>query len=113
MLTLSTLSVGCPRSKVNTNPGLCGDLVRMGDVGTSYGGGIDATNLGNPCPTLENQSEYQACVSNPSTCDYMCVQTACARVAKRGWNTVSARQRSTSSCSTLGSRHAGPLRQPR
>ena len=34
---------------MHTNAGLCGDLVSVGSVGTSYGGGIDGTNLGNCC----------------------------------------------------------------
>jgi hypothetical protein len=34
---------------VYNNAGLCGDLVSVGSVGTSYTGGIDGTALGTAC----------------------------------------------------------------
>jgi hypothetical protein len=37
------------RFEVHTNPGLCGDLVSVGTLGTSYTDGIDATALGTAC----------------------------------------------------------------
>jgi hypothetical protein len=37
-------------SYVQDNPGLCGPLVSVGIVGTSYSGGIGGTNLGTACP---------------------------------------------------------------
>jgi hypothetical protein len=50
------------------NTGLCGDLVSVGSVGTSYTGGIGGTNLGNCCNCLEARSEYQTCLASPSSC---------------------------------------------
>jgi hypothetical protein len=38
----------CHRGVWN-NPGLCGDLVSVGSVGTSYTGGIGGTALGTAC----------------------------------------------------------------
>ena len=38
-------------SSVYNNAELCGPLVSVGSVGTSYSGGIGDTNLGNVCPT--------------------------------------------------------------
>jgi len=37
------------RFEVHTNPGLCGDLVSVGTLGTSYTAGVDATALGTAC----------------------------------------------------------------
>jgi len=34
---------------MHSNEGLCGDLVSVGSVGTSYTNGIGSTNLGNAC----------------------------------------------------------------
>jgi len=46
--------VGVWSSNVDTNAGLCGPLVSVGSVGTSYTlgyyNGIGGTNLGNCCP---------------------------------------------------------------
>jgi hypothetical protein len=36
---------------VYNNAGLCGDIVSVGTVGTSYGGGISGTALGTACPS--------------------------------------------------------------
>ena len=78
-------------SYVHTNAGLCGDLVSVGSVGTNYNcyasgsfngcSGVSGTDLWNACPspspplaaTLEDRSEYQACLATPSTCTRLCV----------------------------------------
>ena len=70
-------------SNVYNNAELCGPLVSVGTVGTSYT--IGGTNLGNVCPTtaptsaptvttnlLEDRGEYQACLASPSTCTGLC-----------------------------------------
>ena len=62
---------------MDNNAGLCGDLVSVGSVGTSYTNGIGGTALGTACPTvsptIENHSDYQACIASPSTCTSLCV----------------------------------------
>ena len=45
------------------NAGLCGPLVSVGSVGTSYTEGIGGTNLGNTCPTIAPTSSP----TNPPT----------------------------------------------
>ena len=60
-------------SKVYDNEGLCGDLVSVGTVDTSYD--TSNTNLGNCCcaACIEVQSDYVACLANPSGCTSLCV----------------------------------------
>jgi hypothetical protein len=61
-------------STVHTNAGLCGPLVSVGSVGTSYTDGLGGTNLGTACSSaLADQLEYLACVASPATCISLCV----------------------------------------
>ena len=70
-------------SWVHTNAGLCGPLVSVGFVGTSYTcwdendydycDGFQGTNLGNACSSrLDDQLEYLACLASPATCTSLC-----------------------------------------
>ena len=54
-------------SEMYTNAGLCGPLVSVGSVGTSYTGGIGGTNLGNDCPTLSPSSAPSEAPGAPGT----------------------------------------------
>jgi hypothetical protein len=54
-------------SYVHTNAGLCGPLVSVGSVGTSYTNGIGGTNLGNDCPTSAPTSAPTAPTSAPTS----------------------------------------------
>jgi hypothetical protein len=58
----------CHRN-VHTNAGLCGDLVSVGTVGTSYS--TTGTALGTACPCtacIEVHTDYVTCMSAPATC---------------------------------------------
>jgi hypothetical protein len=54
---------------VNNNEGLCGDLVIVGSVGTSYTDGIGGTNLGDACqsPLLSSNTGMMAVPSDNSS----------------------------------------------
>ena len=58
---------------VYSNAGLCGDLVSVGTVGTSYAPyGIRGTALGTACTSrLEDQIAYLTCIRNPSGCTFL------------------------------------------
>ena len=59
-------------SHVHTNAGLCGALVSVGTVGTSYTGGISGTALGTACTSrVEDQIAYLTCIANPAGCTYL------------------------------------------
>jgi hypothetical protein len=55
---------------VYNNAGLCGALVSVGTVGTSYAPyGIRGTALGTACTSrLEDQIAYLTCIRNPAGC---------------------------------------------
>jgi hypothetical protein len=61
---------------VFNNTGLCGAIVSVGSVGTSYNGnwdgsigGLNGTALGTACTSrVEDQIAYLNCIRNPSTC---------------------------------------------
>ena len=56
------------------NAGLCGPLVSVGTVGTSYSLGIGGTNLNTACSSrMEDQLAYLPCIASPSTCTTLCV----------------------------------------
>jgi hypothetical protein len=59
----------CHRGVYN-NAGLCGALVSVGTVGTSYAPyGIRGTALGTACTSrLEDQIAYLTCIRNPAGC---------------------------------------------
>jgi hypothetical protein len=55
---------------VTYNAELCGTVVSLSS-GSTYS--TTGTNLGSACPTIENNSAYQACIASPSTCTALCV----------------------------------------
>jgi hypothetical protein len=61
-------------SAVHTNAEMCGPLVSVGSVGTSYTLGTSGTNLGTACSSrLADQLGYLACLASPTTCTALCV----------------------------------------
>jgi len=49
------------------NAGLCGPVVSMGTVGTSYYNGVEGTNLGNDCPTIAPSASPTSSPTIPAT----------------------------------------------
>jgi hypothetical protein len=100
---------------VHNNTGLCGDLVSVGTVGTSYGcwggcDGISGTALGTACPNrLEDQIAYLTCIANPAGCTRLYAAHPPPREHVRTRDTLSVSEWlggwgwGTGSCGTRGS----------